>query len=33
LIYLGTENNFERFTASEVNTLGEPYDYGKKQRD
>jgi hypothetical protein len=30
--YLGTESNFQRFTNSEVSTLGEVYDYGKKQR-
>jgi hypothetical protein len=30
--YIGTESNFQRFTNSEVSTLGEVYDYGKKQR-
>jgi hypothetical protein len=30
LIYLGQEHNFQRFTASEINTFGVPYDYGKK---
>jgi hypothetical protein len=30
--YLGMEGNFQRYTSSEVNTLGVGYDYGKKQR-
>jgi hypothetical protein len=28
---LDTESQFTRFTASEINTFGEPYDYSKKQ--
>jgi hypothetical protein len=27
---LGMESQFTRFTASEINTFGEPYDYSKK---
>ena len=28
--FSGQEHNFQRYTTSEINTLGEAYDYGKQ---